>query len=138
MPSACERYSAESLLSGLVTSSSDTGAAGDTVKWKTLSAGSGSVPARTVPLTIGRSTVNCVNETDAVAFAPTFACCVWIWWPSTSSVTGTSDTGSLPLLAMPAETVTRSWPENDARAKVIDGMAMLFALGDATDTGVSV
>src|SRR5207249_6857899 len=102
------------------------------------SAGSGSLPARTVPRTFGAASVNCVKLTDAEACGATFARPVSISWPSTVSVTGMSLSGASPLLLRPAVTVTRSWPENDDRAKLTDGTDRFAVLADATDTAFSV
>src|SRR5262249_37740362 len=66
MLSAFDRYSDESR-SPLSTTRTDSGADGETVKWNVLSAGIRSAPALTTPLTIGLSSVNCVNVTDALA-----------------------------------------------------------------------
>ena len=107
-------------------------------KWKALSAGSGSAPARTVPRTAGSASVNGAKATDAEALAPMLASIVSIVRPSISSVTGTFGAAAALRLMTPALTVIRSWPENAARPKVTDGTDTLTGSGWATDTGVSV
>ena len=79
-----------------------------------------------------------MKVTDPDACAATVVCSVWISWPSIVSVTGTFFSASSPLLLRPAVTVMRSWPENEARAKLTDGTARLAVFGDATETVFSV
>src|SRR6185503_3024143 len=135
---ALERNRLDEARSPLSTMTSETGSLGARTKWKALSAGSGSEPAFTEPRTLGPASVNCVNDTEPEACAATVARSVWISWPSIVSITGTSLSGASPLLLRPAVTVTRSWPENDARAKVTDGTARFAVPGDATDTVLTV
>src|SRR5882672_476092 len=115
----------------------DTGRPGVSTKWKTLSFGSASEPARTMPLTLASASVNCVKATDADAFGAMVTGLLSMVWPSMSSVTGRLTTGTLLRFVTPAVTMMRSWPENDARAKATDGTATLETSSDATDTGVS-
>jgi len=136
--SALPRNRLEPARSPLSTTMSETGALGVSTKLNRLSAGSGSVPARTVPRTFAPVSVNCVKATEPDACAATLACSVWISWPSMVSVTGTFFSASSPLLLRPAVTVMRSCPENDARAKLTDGTARLAVFGDATETVLSV
>ncbi len=116
----------------------ETGSLGASTKLNVLSAGIGSVPARTAPRTFGPDSVNCVNVTDPDACAPMLAGSVWMSWPSIVSVTGTAFSGASPLLLNPAVTVMRSCPENDARAKFTDGTDRFVVFGVATDTVLSV
>ena len=51
----------------------DTGSLGASTKLKELSAGIGSVPARTFPRTFGPASVNCVKVTDDDAWGATVA-----------------------------------------------------------------
>ena len=52
----------------------ETGSLGESTKLKVLSAGIGSVPARTNPRTLGLGNVNGANETELDACAATVAC----------------------------------------------------------------
>src|SRR6185503_18452213 len=88
--------------------------------------------------TLAPVSVNCVNDTEPEACGATVTRSVWISWPSMVRVTGTFDAGESPLLLNPAVTVIRSWPENDARAKVTDGTERLATPGEATDTVLTV
>ena len=137
MASALEMYR---LASGapLSTTSSDTGSLGVSTKWKVLSAGSGSVPARTIPRTFGPDSVNGANVTDDDAWGATVARSVSSSWPSTVSDTGTFPTASSPLLLSPAVTAIRSWPEKADRPNVTDGTARLRALAEPIGIVVSV
>src|SRR5262252_9229740 len=96
-----------------------------------------SEPARTTPLASGSVSVKGANAIDADAFAGTFTDWVSSFRPSISSVTGTFAAGSKLLFAMPAVTVTRSWPENVERANVTDGTAILTVFSEATEAVVN-
>src|SRR4029078_13522989 len=109
----------------------DIGSLGASTKWKELSAGSGSDPARTVPRTLADARVNCVKLTDEDACGAMMARPVSISWPSTVSVTGTSFNGWSPLLLNPAVTVIRSCPEKLARVKLTDGTDRFAVFVDA-------
>ena len=117
--------------------STGTGRPGVSTKRNALSCGSGSDPARTVPLTFGSASVNCVNVTEAEALGATLTGRLSIVRPSSSSVTGRLLMAAAPRFVTPAVMVSRSWPENDARAKVTDGTATFEKSAEATDFGVS-
>jgi hypothetical protein len=136
--SAFERNRLSSVRSPLSTITSDTGSLGARTKWKALSAGRASLPALIEPRTLAPVRVNCVKDTEPDACGATVARSVSISCPSMVSVTGTLATGASPLLLSPAVTVMRSWPENDARAKVTDGTARLATPGDDTETTLTV
>ena len=134
--SAFERYRLASPRSPLSTIATDTGALGETTKWNVLSAGSRSVPARTVPRTFASATVNGAKVIDVDERGATVTAFDSSSRPSTDSTTGTL-AGCSPRLVIPAVTATRSWPENADRAKVTDGTETL-AVSAATDIVVSV
>ena len=96
----------------------DTGSLGVSTKWNTLSAGSASVPARTVPRTFGSASVNGANVTDADAFGRDGRRLrLDLAAVDRRASPGRPVTAASPLLLRPAVTVMRSWPENAARAK---------------------
>src|SRR5262249_23309190 len=99
----------------------ETGSLGDSTQWNALSAGSGSDPAWIDPRTLAPTRVNGEKVTDDEARGATVALAVSMSWPSTVSTTGTSFSGSSPLLLRPAVTVTRSCPENAARPNETEG-----------------
>ena len=118
--------------------STETAGLGVSTKWKVLSAGRTSVPARTTPRTTGSARVNWLNAADPEALGPTVSARFSISCPSTSSETGTAAAASALRFVTPAVTVMRSWPENEARAKVTDGTERFVVLPVAIGTGLSV
>ena len=136
--SALSRKKFDSARSPLSTTRTETVWLGVSTKLNELSAAKSSVPAFTMPRTAGSASVNCWKDTDVDAPAGTVTGLLSICRPSISSETGTLLTASVPVFCTPAVTVMRSWPENIAREKLIDGTERLPVEGDATETVVSL
>ena len=120
--------------SPLSTTSTETDWLGVSTKWNVLSAGSGRCRPCTTPRTAGSASVNGAKVTDADGVGATLTRLRF----DLVAVDLERDRHVArrvgAALVTPAVTVIRSWPENDARAKVTDGTDRFVVLSVATES----